>query len=255
MLTNRSEIDRYKKTSRLTFEEEKTECRENLILKYAPLVKYIADRISARMPSSVSKDDLASAGIIGLFDAIDNFDSAKGIKFETYASYRIRGAILDEIRKLDWVPRTVRRDIQDIKAATAAFQSKFGRDPEDHEIAAEMGIGLEIYYKMAGKTGAVNMVSLDEYQADKPDTMAGRIASGVLSPFDEYRKNELKEIIAGVLSGLSEKEQMVVSLYYFDELTLREIAEVMRLTESRISQIHSKAVITLRMKLKEYIES
>ncbi|MDQ1331209.1 MAG: polymerase sigma factor FliA [Thermodesulfobacteriota bacterium] len=255
MLTLRSEIDRYKKTSRMTFEEEKTECREDLILRYAPLVKYIADRMASRMPSNVSKDDLSSAGIIGLFDAIDNFDPGKGIKFETYASYRIRGAILDEIRKLDWVPRTVRRDIQDIKTAIGAFQARCGRDPEDHEISGEMGVDLETYYKMTGKASGVNMVSLDEYQGDNSETAVARIASGALSPFDEYRRNELKEVIADVLSDLQEKEQMVISLYYFDELTLKEIAQIMELTESRISQIHSKAVIMLRMKLKEYIES
>lgn len=254
MLTISAEINRYVEASQLNFEEQKVSHREKLIMKYAPLVKYISDRLAIRMPSHILKDDLHSAGILGLFDAIDNFDSSRGIKFETYASYRIRGAILDEMRKLDWIPRSVRKDIQTIAAAIAAAQVKLDRTPEDEEIAQEMGVNLETYYKMIDRTHNINLLSLDEPTRGTTITAVNKIESDNPSPFDKIKKSELKKVIAGALANLPEKVQMVISLYYFDEMTLKEIAEIMGLTESRISQIHSKAIIILRTKLKAYFE-
>lgn len=254
MLTISAEINRYVETSQLNFEEEKESYREELIMKYAPLVKYISDRLATRMPSHISRDDLNSAGIIGLFDAIENFDSSRGIKFETYASYRIRGAILDEMRKLDWVPRSVRKEIQKIEAAITAIQAKLGRTPEDEEIALEMGVSLETYYKMIDRAHNVNLLSLDEPVPGALNTAVNKIESGNPSPLDKIKKSELERIIASALANLPEKVQTVISLYYFDEMTLKEIAEIMGLTESRISQIHSKAIIILRGKLKAYFE-
>ncbi|MBA3037553.1 MAG: FliA/WhiG family RNA polymerase sigma factor [Desulfobacterium sp.] len=254
MLTISAEINRYVEASQLNFEEQKVSHREKLIMKYAPLVKYISDRLAIRMPSHILKDDLHSAGILGLFDAIDNFDSSRGIKFETYASYRIRGAILDEMRKLDWIPRSVRKDIQTIEAAISAAQVKLDRTPEDEEIAQEMGVNLETYYKMIDRTHNINLLSLDEPTRGTTITAVNKIESDNPSPFDKIKKSELKKVIAGALANLPEKVQMVISLYYFDEMTLKEIAEIMGLTESRISQIHSKAIIILRTKLKAYFE-
>lgn len=254
MLTISAEINRYIETSQLNFEEEKISYREELIMKYAPLVTYISNRLAIRMPPHISRDDLKSAGIIGLFDAIENFDSSRGIKFETYASYRIRGAILDEMRKLDWIPRSVRKEIQNIEDAIKAIQAKLGRTPEDEEIAQEMGISLESYYKIANRAHNVNLLSLDEPSLSASTTTVNKIEADNPSPLDKINKSELEKVIAGALANLPEKVQMVISLYYFDELTLKEIAEIMGLTESRISQIHSKAIIILRTKLKAYFE-
>ena len=252
MLTTGSEINRYLEASQMNFEEDKTRRREELIMTYAPLVKFIAERMAIRMPSHISKDDLTSAGIIGLFDAIDNYDSSRGIKFETYAFYRIKGAILDEMRRLDWIPRSVRKEGQEIEVAITAIRVKLGRDPEDHEIALELRVSLESYFKMIDKAKGINLMSLDESVTGSSDTAVNKMKSKTPSPLDELNKNEVKRVIADALSKLSEKEQLVVSLYYFDELTLKEIARVMGLTESRISQVHSKAIITLRAKLKSY---
>ena len=252
MLTTGSEINRYLEASQMNFEEDKTRRREELIMTNAPLVKFVAERLAIRMPSHISKDDLTSAGIIGLFDAIDNYDSSRGIKFETYAFYRIKGAILDEMRRLDWIPRSVRKEVQEIEAAITAVRVKLGRDPEDHEIALELGVSLESYFKMIDKAKGINLLSLDESVTGSSVAAVNKMESKTPSPLDELNKNEVKRVIADALSKLSEKEQLVVSLYYFDELTLKEIARVVGLTESRISQIHSKAIITLRAKLKSY---
>jgi len=252
MSTINAEINRYLETSQINMKEEAAKHREELIMKYAPLVKYVADRLAIRMPSHISKDDMTSAGIIGLFDAIENFDPDRGIKFETYAFYRIRGAVLDEMRKLDWIPRSVRKEVQEIEAAITSVRVKQGRDPEDHEIALELGVSLESYFKMIDKAKGINLLSLDESVTGSSVAAVNKMESKTPSPLDELNKNEVKRVIADAMSKLSEKEQLVVSLYYFDELTLKEIARVMGLTESRISQIHSKAIITLRVKLKSY---
>lgn len=252
MLTTGSEINRYLEASQMNFEEDKTRRREELIMTYAPLVKYVAERLAIRMPSHIFKDDLTSAGVIGLFDAIDNYDSSRGIKFETYAFYRIKGAMLDEMRRLDWIPRSVRKEVQEIEAAITAVRIKLGRDPDDHEIALELGVSLESYFKMIDKAKGINLLSLDESVTGSSVAAVNKMESKTPSPLDELNKNEVKRVIADALSKLSEKEQLVVSLYYFDELTLKEIARVVGLTESRISQIHSKAIIALRAKLKSY---
>ncbi|MDP3283328.1 MAG: sigma-70 family RNA polymerase sigma factor, partial [Desulfobacterales bacterium] len=166
----------------MNFEEDETRRREELIMQYAPLVKYIAERLAIRMPSHISKDDLTSAGILGLFDAIDNYDSSRGIKFETYAFYRIRGAVLDEMRRLDWIPRSVRKEVQEIEAAITAVRVKLGRDPEDHEIALELGVSLESYFKMIDKAKGINLLSLDESVTGSSVTAVNKMESKTPSP-------------------------------------------------------------------------
>ena len=228
--------------------------REDLILKYAPLVKYIAERIAIRLPPHISKEELISAGIVGLLDALDKFDSEMGIKFKTYAEHRIKGAILDELRKMDWVPRSVRKDIHKVESAIIAAQTRLGKDPEDFEIAQEMGVDINSYHRIISKARGVGLLSLD---GTMPDGSAPKFAgqsSGESSPFDALKTKETKKIISKALSGLSKKEQLVISLYYYDELTLKEIAKVLSLTESRISQIHSKAIIKLKVKLRSFSE-
>ena len=224
--------------------------REELILKYAPLVKYIADRMAMRLPPNISNEELISAGIVGLLDALDKFDSEMGNKFQTYAEHRIRGAILDELRKMDWIPRSIRKDIHRIEDAIMVLESRFGREPEDFEVAQEMGIDIDLFYRIIGRARGISLLSLDEIMPDGSIPKFAKYVSDTPSPFDELKVKEVKNIISKALVKLSKKEQLVISLYYYDELTLKEIAKVLGLTESRISQIHSKAIIRLRAKLK-----
>lgn len=228
--------------------------RQELVLKYAPLVKYIAERMAIRIPPNISKEELISAGIVGLIDALDKFNSEMGIKFQTYAEHRIKGAILDELRKMDWIPRSIRKDIHKIEDAIKVLKYKLGREPEDYEVAQEMGIDIESYYKMTSKTQGITLFSLDKIMPDGSIPKFAKKASNTPSPFDELKIKEVKKIISEAIVSLSKKEQMVISLYYYDELTLKEIAKVLDLTESRISQIHSKAIQRLRIKLKSYYE-
>jgi len=245
-------INRYQQTSQIGVAERNAAIREDLILKYAPLVKYIAERMAIRLPPHIAKEELISTGTLGLIDALNNYDPDKGIKFQTFATYRIKGAIIDELRKMDWIPRSVRKDVQRIEDSIVAFQSRTGREPEDKDIADEMGIDINTYYKILSKAQGGRLLSLDEFNGSESVSMLSKLASSEPSPFDEVRARELKNLITKALSTLSEKEQIVMSLYYYDELTLKEIAEVLGLTESRISQIHSKVIIRLRTKLKSY---
>lgn len=224
--------------------------REDLILNYAPMVKSIAERMAIRLPSHISKDELISAGIVGLLDALDKFDEEMGIKFRTYAEHRIKGAMLDELRKMDWLPRSIRNDIHRIEEAVTALNAHLGREPEDFEIAQEMGIDMDSYFKIIDRARGIGLLSLDETMPDGSSPRVAHHVSDLPSPFDELRRKELRKIISGTLSSLSKKEQLVISLYYYEELTLKEIAKVLDLTESRISQIHAKAIISLRAKLK-----
>ena len=226
--------------------------QEEFILKYTPLVKQIAERMALRLPPNISKEELIGSGALGLFDAIDKFDSSKGVKFRTYANLRIKGSILDELRKMDWVSRSVRRDINRIEDAIRDLELKLGREPEDDEIAKEMGLNMDSYYNMINRCHGVNLLSLDELSFNGTKPKIDSQVSDQPSPIDDLKIKEIKSIIFKALSTLSKKEQIVMSLYYYDELTLKEIAKVLNLTESRISQIHSKAIIRLRVKLKSY---
>ena len=228
--------------------------REALILEYAPFVKYIAEREAARLPPHILKEELISSGIEGLIDALDNFDESRGTKFQTYAAYRIRGSILDELRKLDWVPKSVRKDLQRVEKAKTAVQVRTGREAEDTEIAEELGMDLDDYHLMVGRIKRGDIFSLDAIARDESQPGIARLVSDAPSPYDEVKKGELKRQLARFISELSEREQRVIALYYYEELTLREIAEVLGRTESRISQIHSKAMGRLRKKLGSYRE-
>jgi RNA polymerase sigma factor for flagellar operon FliA len=236
-----------------------SEERNDLIVEYAPLVKFVANRIAMRVPPSVSLDDLISAGIMGLLDAVDRFDPSRQVQFKTYAEFRIRGAILDELRSMDWVPRSTRKKIHDMEKAVTAVEGRLKRPADDLEIAEEMDIDVDTYYGILNKARGVELLSLDEYLKDDRDNSESKktfksLIRGNDDLGDHIMASELKRVIAESLETLSEKEQMVLSLYYYDELTLREIGEVLDLTESRISQIHTKAVIKLRPKLKSYCD-
>lgn len=231
---------------------------EQIVKEYSPMIKYVANRIALRLPPHIEVDDLISVGAIGLMDAIEKYDPSRGAKFKTYAEFRVRGSILDELRSLDWVPRSVRQKASNLDAVASKLQSKLGRLPEDEEIAKEMGVTLEEFFKTLNETRNMPLLSLEDLgiardSGDKQsllDTLEGR---GDVDPQTQMRLTELKNLIAAAIDSLPEKERLMVSLYYYEELTMKEIGEVLGITESRISQIHSKAVYRLRTKLKSLI--
>lgn len=231
--------------------------REEAIVGYAPLVKHIAGRMAMRIPSSISFDELISAGCLGLIDAIDRFDPTKEVDLKTYAAYRIKGAILDELRSMDWYSRSMRKKIQEIEKALMAVESRLGRSAEDREMAEEMGVSLEEYYKLLSNIHGMGLFSLDEYvKDDDNDSITKKsFQERILSDDDPVKnvvKNELKHHLSEAIKSLSEKEQLVISLYYFEDLTLKEIGHIMDLTESRICQVHTLALIKLKSRLKSY---
>lgn len=231
--------------------------RENSIVEYAYLVKHIASRFAMRLPTSVFFDELVSAGSLGLIDAVDKFDPEKHVSLKTYAQYRIRGAILDELRSMDTYSRSMRKKIQDITKAVKKIEDEKLRPAKDSEISTELGIELEQYYGMLGDIHGAAVLSLDEFiKTRKNDTDSKSTfqigIKGDENPADQFDKEELKHTLAQTIKTLSQKEQMVVSLYYYEDLTLKEIGEVLSLTESRICQIHTSVLIKLKARLNDY---
>lgn len=227
--------------------------KEKLILEYAPLVKLVAGRISIHIGQYVEFEDLISYGIFGLIDAIDKFDSDKGVKFETYASLRIRGEIIDNIRRLDWVPRTLRQKSKRLEHHYSLLEKELGREPSYEEIAEKMEISSNEVKDIMQKSVASSLISLDDYiDSNKDVTFADVVEAKTDLPDLYYEKKEIKEILINTINQLTEKEKKVVTLYYFEELTLKEISKIMDVSESRVSQIHSKAVIKLQSKLGKY---
>ena len=233
------------------------ENREAVVVEYSPMVKYVANRIALRLPPHIEVEDLISVGVMGLIDAIEKYDPARGAKFKTYAEFRVRGAILDELRSMDWVPRSIRQKASQIDAVTQKLQAKFGRPPENEEIAKELGVSLDQFFDTLDETRSMPVLSLDDLNIVKEtggqqsllDCLAGKVDA---DPQVQFRLNELKEIIAKTIDTLPEKERLVISLYYYKELTMSEIGVVLNVTESRVSQIHSKTMFRLRTKLKAF---
>jgi len=235
-----------------------TENREEVIIRYSPMIKYVANRIAMRLPPHIEVDDLISVGVLGLMDAISKYDSSRGAKFKTYAEFRVRGAILDELRSLDWVPRSIRQKASAVEKVVRSLEAKLRRLPEDEEVAKEMDLTLDQFYRTIDETKSVPVFSLEDLGIAKEsgeqqsllDCLAGKADA---DPQTQIRLIELKEIIAKAIDTLPEKERLMVSLYYYEELTMKEIGAVLDITESRVSQIHSKAVLHLRAKLKSII--
>ena len=223
---------------------------------YLPLVKYIAGRLAIGLPRSVEMDDLINAGVVGLIEAYHNFDEGKGVKFETYASLRVRGAILDELRGMDWVPRSTRARSREIERAISRLENEFGRSPTEAELAKGLGVEMADYYTMMDDVSSTALLSLDEMSYgeddDKPvplvDTLRSPEKSSALSSIEA---DEMRDLLADSLGQLTEQERLVVALYYYEELTLKEIGQVLELSESRVSQLHTKAVLSLRVKLRK----
>lgn len=220
--------------------------RDILIVQYAPLVKYVAGKISIHIGHKVEYGDLVSYGIFGLIDAIDKFDIYKGIKFETYATLRIRGSIIDSIREMDWVPRDLRQKNKLLETAYIELEVVLEREPTEEEIAKKLNISLKETRDLIKKAAVVNLVSLDDYLEQNHEEVF--LATND-NPESSYAHTEARDILQKAIDKLSEKEKKVVTLYYFEDLTLREISKIMGVTESRISQLHSSAVLKLRMKL------
>jgi RNA polymerase sigma factor for flagellar operon FliA len=226
------------------------ELQEKIIIEYAGLVKLVAGRLSMYLGYNVEYDDLVGYGIFGLIDAIDKFDFSKGVKFETYASLRIRGAILDQIRKMDWIPRSIRQKQRKIELAYQNLEQKYGRAAEDGEIAKELDITVEELETWQNQTKLTNIISLDEFMEQGSETnIEPCITSDFAQPEKIVEKQELKDILVNTLETLTEKEKTVIVLYYYEELTLKEISQILEVSESRISQLHTKALQKMKIKL------
>ena len=237
------------------FREKRTpQIREQIIIEYSQLVKLVAGRLSMYLGYTVEYEDLVSYGIFGLIDAIDKFDCDKNVKFETYASLRIRGAILDQIRKMDWIPRSVRQKQKRIGAAHSKIETEYGRTATDEELAAEMEISLDEFYAWQGQTKITNLVSLDEFVEQGSEVkMDAASNSHFEQPEKIVEKEELTGMIAESLDQLTEKEKKVVMLYYYEDMTLKEISAVLEVSESRVSQLHTKALAKMKKNLGGYM--
>ncbi len=230
------------------------ELREQLILEYAPLVKLVAGRLSMYLGYNVEYDDLVSYGIFGLIDAIDKFELTKDVKFETYASLRIRGSMLDQIRKMDWIPRTVRQRQRQIDAAMKEIEAETGKPATDDEIAIKLGITADEFLDWQSQMKVTNVVSLNEFmEAGNEIPNEKNLASHFEGPEEAFEKSELKEQLAKSLDLLTEKERKVILLYYYEELTLKEISYVLEVSESRVSQLHTRALEKMKEKLGKYM--
>jgi RNA polymerase sigma factor FliA len=235
--------------------------RDALIIHYSPLVKYVAGRVAVGLPANIEQADLISYGIFGLIDAIDKYDQSRGIKFETYAISRIRGAIIDELRAIDWVPRSVRFKAREVEKAYQALENKLKRPPSDAEIAQEMGITTDELNHIYTQLSTVSLVALDELmsvdggQGDKLALVETIEDTRTASPMEAFESEEMKSILAEAINRLPEREKIVVTLYYFEGLTLAQIGDVLGVTESRICQMHTKAVLALKGKISEATQS
>jgi RNA polymerase sigma factor for flagellar operon FliA len=226
-------------------------CRNLLMEHYLPIVKYTAERIYSKLPDKVELDDLISAGIFGMMDAIEAFDPGRNVKFETYCSPRIRGAILDELRSMDWVPRLVRTRAHQIERATRTLEAHFGRAPTEDETAAELGVDLEEYRRMQRDASATGILSLSNNYSDgesEKDIRESDIIRNDKSkdPLTEAQKRDLKDLLT---RGLSRAERLIIVLYYYEEMTMKEIGATLDLSESRVSQMHSSIMARLKAQM------
>lgn len=234
-------------------EYEKTKnpsIREQLIIEYSGLVKIVAGRLGMYLGYTVEYDDLVGYGIFGLIDAIDKFELTKGVKFETYASLRIRGSILDQIRKMDWIPRTLRQKQKKLETAMKDLETKYGRSATNQELSEELGITTSELEDLVNQTQIANLVSLDEYLEQGSEV---KIESANMTRFEQperiVERQELKKVLAEAIDSLTENERKVIAFYYFEELTLKEISRILEVSESRVSQLHTKALRKMRERM------
>ncbi len=233
--------------------------KDEIIVEYAPLIRYIAMKIAARLPANIELDDLISCGVIGLMDAIDKFDPTRDNKFKTYAEFRIRGSILDELRAQDWVPRSVREKAKLIERAYSKLEGELGRPATDEEMCAELEITQEEYYSLLNKAKSVSLLNIDDAasfnRGDKKLMMGLLEHRRASNPYAAVNYKRSQEIIKEGIKSLPEKQRLVLSLYYYEDLNLKEIGQVLDVTESRVSQLHTQAILKLRGKLKTSFDS
>jgi RNA polymerase sigma factor FliA len=232
--------------------------RERILLEHLPEVRYIARRIHERLPVHVPFEDLVHAGIVGLIEAIDRFDPAKQVQLKTFAKFRIRGAILDSLRSVDWSPRSLRKQARVIETAYRGLAAELNRSPSEAELAARVGMGLLEFQQLLGELHGLNMGSLQALTSDdvsEEDSCTYQPNGPEEDPFFQCLQSELRSQLAEAMNTLEEKERQVVGLYYFDELTMKEVGAVLGVSESRVSQIHSLALVRLRSRLEELLQS
>lgn len=231
--------------------------KDKLVAEYSKLIKYIAQKIAARLPANIELDDLISSGVIGLMDAIDKYDSSRDNKFKTYAEFRIRGAILDELRAQDWVPRSIREKAKILEKCYSKIEHEKGRHATDEEICAELDINQDEFHDLLNQVRSVSLISYDDVahfsKADKKALHGIRDdASRSSTPFSEVSVAHIKKLISNSIQELPEKQRLVLSLYYYEDLNLKEIGKVLDVTESRVSQLHTQAIIRLKSRLKNH---
>ena len=231
------------------------QAKELLIMEYASVIKYIAQRIATRLPPHISVEDLMNAGVIGLIDAIEKYDPSRDNTFKTYAEFRIRGAMLDELRALDWVPRSIRQKEHALDRAYEELERELGRSAADEEVATALGIELNDFYEWLNQVKGVSLLSLEALGLRSTDGDSVNLldvipAQDSQNPARMLQVQRLKELVARAIDDLPYQEKVVISLYYYEELTMKEIGKVLEITESRVSQIHTKAIFHLRTKLR-----
>jgi RNA polymerase sigma factor for flagellar operon FliA len=232
------------------------EAREQLILHYAPLVKFVAGRVAAGLPHNIEQSDLVSYGIFGLIDAIDKFDLSRGFKFETYAISRIKGAIIDELRSIDWVPRSVRAKARSIERAYSKLENELRRSPDEKEVAAELAMSEEELATLMGQISFVGLVALDEVLSASDErgggtTVGDNVSDRTHDPVEAFESEETRHLLADAINRMPDRERLVLTLYYYEGLTLAEIGKVLGVTESRVCQIHTKSIFQLRARMAE----
>lgn len=224
---------------------------DDLVVQHAPLVKRIAYHLMTRLPPSVQVEDLIQAGMIGLIEAWDNYDPSQGASFETYAGIRIRGAMLDEIRKGDWAPRSLHRKVREVTKTIESLEAEFGRDAKDAEIAEKMGISLDEYFQIIQNANGHRMFSLQDLPQQEEQISAG-LTEQIAGPAEKVEDSRFRDALAEAIEGLPERERMVMSLYYKEELNLRETGLVLNVSESRVCQIHAQALVRLKARMSDW---
>lgn len=235
-----------------------TDQKDKLIMEYAPLIKFIAQKIAVRLPSHIELDDLISSGVIGLMDAIEKYDPARDNKFKTYAEFRIRGAILDELRAQDWVPRSVRDKAKLLDRTIVNLEAELGRNPSDEEIAGRLNMNMDEYFDLVNQVRPVSVLSIDEASTfssvDKMSILNLLESCKINNPFNQLNLKSIKGIVTKAIEDLPERQRLVLSLYYYEDLNLKEIGKILRVTESRVSQLHAQAITRLRAKLTAHFD-
>ncbi|MCB0408172.1 MAG: FliA/WhiG family RNA polymerase sigma factor [Bdellovibrionales bacterium] len=251
---NNSLLRKYKEEpNKLTSQQ-----KDKLIMEYAPLIKFIAQKIAVRLPSNIELDDLISSGVIGLMDAIEKYDPTRDNKFKTYAEFRIRGSILDELRAQDWVPRSVRDKAKLLDRTFVNLEAELGRQPTDEEVCDKLGISIDEFHDMVNQVRPVSVLSIDDSatfsNVDKKSILNLLEGCKLNNPLTQLNMKSVKEIVTQSIEDLPERQRLVLSLYYYEDLNLKEIGKILRVTESRVSQLHAQAITRLRARLSTHFE-